>query len=38
MRFVTKIEFKDGLDNYRMTPREINDIIKAKNADAVYAF
>lgn len=38
MRFVTKVEWKDDLDNYRMTPREINDLIKAKNADAVYAF
>lgn len=38
MRFVKKIEFNDGLDHYRMNPKEINDLIKAKNADAVYAF
>ena len=38
MRYVRNIEFSDGLDQYRLTPRQINDLIVAKNADAVYAF
>jgi 3'-phosphoadenosine 5'-phosphosulfate synthase len=38
MRFVKNIEFKDDLDQYRQTPREINNQIIARNADAVYAF
>lgn len=38
MRFVKKIEFNDGLDQYRYTPREINQKIRERNADAVYAF
>lgn len=38
MRFVHKIEFNDGLDNYRLTPGQVNELIKQKNADAVYAF
>lgn len=38
MRFVKKIEFKDGLDQYRYTPKEINQQIKQRKADAVYAF
>lgn len=38
MRFVKKIEFNDGLDQYRYTPKEINQQIKKRNADAVYAF
>jgi 3'-phosphoadenosine 5'-phosphosulfate synthase len=38
MRFVSKILFNDGMDQYRLTPKEINDQIKAKEADAVYAF
>lgn len=38
MRYVKRVEFKDGLDNYRLTPKEIHDQIVAKQADAVYAF
>ena len=38
MRYVRKVEFKDGMDQYRQTPREINDQIKKRGADAVYAF
>jgi 3'-phosphoadenosine 5'-phosphosulfate synthase len=38
MRFVEEIKFNDGLDIYRYTPQQINDQIRAKNADAVYAF
>ena len=38
MRYVRKIEFNDEMDKYRLTPREINNLIKEKNADAVYAF
>jgi 3'-phosphoadenosine 5'-phosphosulfate synthase len=38
MRYVKKIEFADGLDQYRLTPKQINDQIKKRNADAVYAF
>lgn len=38
MRFVKNIEFKDDLDQYRQTPRQINNQILARNADAVYAF
>jgi 3'-phosphoadenosine 5'-phosphosulfate synthase len=38
MRFTQRIAFNDGLDKYRLTPAEISEQIKAKNADAVYAF
>lgn len=38
MRFVKKIEFNDGLDIYRQTPKEINQKIIERQADAVYAF
>lgn len=38
MRYVRKIEFNDEMDKYRLTPREINNLMKEKNADAVYAF
>ena len=38
MRFVQKIEFNDGLDNYRMTPAQVHQQIIDKKADAVYAF
>ena len=38
MRYVRKVTFNDGMDQYRLTPKEINDQIKARNADAVYAF
>ena len=38
MRYVRNVEFGDGLDQYRLTPRQINDQIVARRADAVYAF
>lgn len=38
MRFVTEIKFNDGLDQYRLTPKQISEQIKAMSADAVYAF
>lgn len=38
MDFVAQIKFNDGLDHYRMTPRQINDIMIERGADAVYAF
>jgi 3'-phosphoadenosine 5'-phosphosulfate synthase len=38
MRFVKKVQFNDGMDQYRMTPSEINEEAKKRGADAVYAF
>lgn len=38
MRFTAHIKFNDDMDQYRMTPEQIHDQIKAKNADVVYAF
>lgn len=38
MRFVKNVEFNDGLDSYRQTPRQIHNQIVARGADAVYAF
>lgn len=38
MRFLRKIEFNDGMDQYRKTPEEIYQECKAKGADAIYAF
>ena len=38
MRFITPVQFGDGLDHYRLTPQQIQEQIRAKNADAVYAF
>lgn len=37
-RFVTEIKFNDSLDQYRLSPAEVNDLMKKKNADVVYAF
>lgn len=37
-QFVKKIQFNDGLDQWRLTPEQIQEQVKAKNADAVYAF
>lgn len=37
-RFVKDIKFNDGLDDYRMTPVQVNEQMKAKGADVVYAF
>jgi 3'-phosphoadenosine 5'-phosphosulfate synthase len=38
MRFLKKIEFNDGMDQYRKTPEEIYAECKSKGADAIYAF
>jgi 3'-phosphoadenosine 5'-phosphosulfate synthase len=38
MRFVHEIKFNDGLDQYRLTPKQISEQIKTFEADAVYAF
>jgi 3'-phosphoadenosine 5'-phosphosulfate synthase len=37
-RFIHEIKFNDGLDQYRLTPVEVNNLMKEKNADVVYAF
>lgn len=36
--FTDKLVFNDGLDHYRLSPQEILEEIKKKNADVVYAF
>mmetsp|Transcript_7057 Transcript_7057/g.5304 ORF Transcript_7057/g.5304 Transcript_7057/m.5304 type:complete len:347 (-) Transcript_7057:51-1091(-) len=36
--FVSEIKFNDELDQYRLTPRQVNDMMKQRNADCVYAF
>jgi 3'-phosphoadenosine 5'-phosphosulfate synthase len=38
MDFVKKIMWNDEMDSYRMTPREINNEMIKRNADAVFAF
>jgi len=38
MHFTRRVRFEDGMDKYRYTPAEIAEQIKAKDADAVYAF
>jgi 3'-phosphoadenosine 5'-phosphosulfate synthase len=38
MHFTKRVTFNDGMDKYRYTPSEISDLIKARGADAVYAF
>jgi 3'-phosphoadenosine 5'-phosphosulfate synthase len=38
MHFTQRVQFDDGMDKYRYTPSEIADQIKARGADAVYAF
>lgn len=38
MKFVKHVEFNDGMDQYRLTPFQIQEKIKEKKADAVYAF
>mmetsp|Transcript_13952 Transcript_13952/g.21097 ORF Transcript_13952/g.21097 Transcript_13952/m.21097 type:complete len:1286 (-) Transcript_13952:194-4051(-) len=38
IELLDRIRYKDGLDKYRLTPKELRDIFKEKNADAVYAF
>ena len=37
-KFVKKIVYNDGLDAWRLTPSQIQEQVKAKGADAVYAF
>jgi len=38
MHFTSHVMWNDGMDKYRMTPKQIQAAIKEKNADAVYAF
>lgn len=38
MRFTQHIKFNDGMDQYRLTPKEIYEIAEKRGADAVYAF
>lgn len=38
MKFIKEIKFNDGMDSYRMTPNQISEEIKKRNADVVYAF
>ena len=38
MRFFKRLVFNDGIDQFRLTPAEIQAQIQAKGADAVYAF
>jgi len=38
IRYVKNVEFGDGLDSYRLTPKQIHERILEKGADAVYAF
>jgi 3'-phosphoadenosine 5'-phosphosulfate synthase len=37
-RFFERIKFNDGLDQYRMLPREIHAEMKKRGADAVFGF
>jgi len=38
LKFVDRIVFNDGLDNLRLSPVQIKDLIKEKKADTVFAF
>lgn len=38
MHFMNRVMFNDGMDKYRYTPKELNDLMIARGADAVYAF
>ena len=38
MRFTSHIKYNDGLDEYRLTPAQIQAIADERGADAVYAF
>ena len=38
MHFLREVEFNDGMDQYRMTPEQVNKTIIERNADAIYAF
>src|SRR5690349_14788152 len=33
-----RVQWSDGLDGFRLTPKEIQEKLKAMNADAVFAF
>ena len=35
---MNRVMFNDGMDKYRYTPKELNDLMIARGADAVYAF
>lgn len=38
LTFSDRVVFRDGLDEYRLSPQEISEIAKKKNADCIYAF
>ena len=38
MRFLKEVAYDDGMDHYRLTPAQIDQQLKAKGADAVFAF
>jgi len=38
MDFLCRVKFNDGMDKYRMSPKEVKEAIVAKGADACYAF
>ena len=38
LKFKDNIKYNDGLDDYRLSPEQIQKLIKEKNADCVYAF
>jgi 3'-phosphoadenosine 5'-phosphosulfate synthase len=38
MDFLCKVMWNDGMDKYRLTPKQIKEAIEAKQADACYAF
>ena len=38
LEVLNPIKWNDGLDEYRLTPRQLREEFKARNSDAVYAF
>ena len=38
LRVLKKVQYNDGLDEYRLTPQQIVDAAKEKDADVIYAF
>ena len=38
LKVVKKVLYNDGLDEYRLTPNQIQELAKEKSADVVYAF
>jgi len=38
MDFTSEFKFDDGMDQYRMTPAQVDQIATERGADAVYAF